>query len=291
MATNRSETNGTSTAEANGTAVEYPVIHFKLIESFGGKRLDTPHGVALTPNGDIMVADRNNKKVQFFTWSCRYMTKLNLVEDPVDLIPISHGRFAITDYKNSLVYIVTQDGKIVKKIGNGILKGPIGITTSEEKTIIFVVDSDDSCIRVFNTQGKQIKVIGSHGNEEGQLNLPSYITINSKSELIVSDTGNSRVQIFTSEGNFVHSFGEDPEFADFFGNITGIAVDVHDNIYISGEDRVNMFSPGGKFICRVDSEDDMLGTPIGIDITKRIPSEVVVSDSVNNRIRIYEQEF
>ncbi|XP_070551847.1 tripartite motif-containing protein 2-like [Ptychodera flava] len=274
---------------------EYPTMHFQVMEKFGSKRLKSPHGVALSLNGDIIVADRGSKRVQFFTWSCRYMTKLDVAEDPIDIAPITRERYAITDHGNAVVYIVTQNGKIIRTIGEGILKAPIGVVAFGEKNAvsIYVVDSEDGCIHVFNLLGKQVKVIGCYGNEDGQLQRPSYIALNSKQELVVSDSGNNRVQIFTSEGDFVRCFGasdDDNENSEGFSDLRGVAVDVHDNIFTACSGGVLMYSPSGKFICRVDSDDDEVGTPVGVAVTQRVPCEVVVSDSDCNLIRIYDRE-
>nr|XP_006814334.1 PREDICTED: tripartite motif-containing protein 2-like [Saccoglossus kowalevskii] len=258
---------------------------FQLVESFGRSRLSNPHGVTLSYNGDIVVADRGNHSVQFFTWSCYYMTCVHMVDGgPTDICAMRYQRFCVTDANNGVVRIITQDGRLVRKIGEGILIRPIGIATLSDN--IFVVDSDNHCVLNFSKLGRVIKKIGSYGNGDAQFCHPSFIAVNGKGELIVSDSGNSRVIVVSQNGECIFSIdgksGEDVQFR----NPRGVAVDFHDNIYVASDHRVLMFSPRGRFLCLV-VDDASLEAPTGLEVTKRNPCEIVVSDSSNNCIRVY----
>ena len=51
------------------------------------------------------------------------------------------------------------------------------------------------------------KTFGEYGNQPGQFNEPSSLTIDPRGFLYVADTGNSRIQKFDSDGNFKKEIG------------------------------------------------------------------------------------
>jgi len=55
--------------------------------------------------------------------------------------------------------------------------------------------------------GGEYSVIGSYGSNEGEFDKPTCVHF-AAGNLYVTDTGNSRVQIFSMEGEFLDSFGK-----------------------------------------------------------------------------------
>lgn len=48
---------------------------------------------------------------------------------------------------------------------------------------------------------------GTEGSEDGQFLIPEGIDIDSAGNIFVADTGNSRIQKFDSDGNFITKWG------------------------------------------------------------------------------------
>ena len=74
---------------------------------------------------------------------------------------------------------------------------------------IFVSDSFNHCVRVFNLNGVLQTTIGSHGTANGKFNLPSGLELNAdKSQLHVVDSYNNRISVFNaSTYAFVQNYG------------------------------------------------------------------------------------
>ena len=86
--------------------------------------------------------------------------------------------------------------------------------------------------------------------------LPQQIAVDDERNIYVADTGNSRIQKFTHEGQFLSSWGTEG-FADGqFQHSTGIAV-YENNVYVvDGErDIVQKFDNDGNFICLLYTSD------------------------------------
>jgi len=101
-----------------------------------------------------------------------------------------------------MIKIFSSTDKLVRTIGNGVLEYPAGMVISGK--FIYVAQPNDSRIVVLNLEdGEKIKHYGATGSTDGNFNWPvalamDYTEISNKSEehLIVSDSGNNRLQWF-----------------------------------------------------------------------------------------------
>ena len=59
------------------------------------------------------------------------------------------------------------------------------------------------CVKVFNNEGVFLYDIGSYGRGEGQLNSPAGLAVDAYNQLIVCDSVNQRVQVFSLTGEFL----------------------------------------------------------------------------------------
>jgi len=70
---------------------------------------------------------------------------------------------------------------------------------------IYVLDSEDVNIKVYDPKGRFLKVISRKGQGPGQLSNPVDIYVDDKDLLYVCDSGNNRISIFNGQGDFVSS--------------------------------------------------------------------------------------
>ena len=73
--------------------------------------------------------------------------------------------------------------------------------------LLWVADSCNHRIQVFDQQGKLVKMWGTQGSEPGQLYYPYCIALDGKGHVYVCEYGNHRVQKFTLDGKSVGCWG------------------------------------------------------------------------------------
>ena len=81
---------------------------------------------------------------------------------------------------------------------------------------------------------------GKTGSEPGSFNQPHTIAIDSQGRVFVGDRGNSRVQIFDGDGNFVDEWTQ-------FGRPSGISINrATDMLYVTDSHSNSRVNPGAR---------------------------------------------
>lgn len=112
----------------------------------------------------------------------------------------------------------------------------------------FVVDEVNSQIIKYDADGNQVSTFGSAGSGNGQFSTPTGIALDAAGNVWVADSGNKRVQKFTtSDGvtyTYAYKFGSSGSGNGEFNAISGIAFSPGGDLYVvdRGNYRVQKFT-------------------------------------------------
>lgn len=254
-----------------------------------------PQQITSDGNGRIYVADTGRQSVfvfdeklsEFFVWD---ESSLNIpFLSPVGIVHAENSLW-VTDSELSLVYRLNYDGELISTIGKGVFNRPTGITFDSEGGRLFIADTADSKIWVFNTKGDLVDEWGSAGTEEGEFNRPTFI-IYRNGELFVADSLNARIQVFDDLGNNVRTFGHRGLYVGDFSRPKGVALDSDGNLYVAESyyDYVLIYNDQGKLLMSLGGPGFNSGQfyqPTGIWIDPQ--DRVFVSDMLNSRIAVFQ---
>jgi DNA-binding beta-propeller fold protein YncE len=147
-----------------------------------------------------------------------------------------------------------ESGKMELGMGGFSHPQALALDTNDN---IYVADTGNNRIRVFNPAGKIINKFGNHGARLGEFNNPSDLTMDNAGNLLVLDEKNFRVQMFTPRGVFKNKFGKRGTGRGEFFSPWGLATDSKRNVFVTDRNlRVQVFDPDGYYITE-------FGTPIG----------------------------
>ncbi|MEN8242357.1 MAG: NHL repeat-containing protein, partial [Chloroflexota bacterium] len=230
-----------------------------LIHQVGGEgaaagEFNQPWGVAVDPAGYVYVADTWNHRVQKFTLDLEYITSWGSYGQgetgdtfwgPRDVAIDLDGNVLVSDTGNKRIVVFDADGNFIAQFGGGgfqlgMLEEPVGIAVSPINNAVFVADTWNQRIQVFeNTisvddfyiSTRQWEIDGWFGQS---LENKPYISVDELNNLLVADPENARVLIFTSEGTFIGYFGElDLVGPNGFGIISGISADGQGGVWVT----------------------------------------------------------
>ena len=134
---------------SDGEGANARVVKFskdgKYMMTWGTKGADpgqfeTPHNIAIDPNGNIWVADRGNKRVQEFDKDGKFLNQMSQFGTPVSIAFDKNDVMYVADgAPENQVVIGTTDGKIIEKIQG--LNTPHGVAVSPDGNTIYVAET------------------------------------------------------------------------------------------------------------------------------------------------------
>lgn len=111
------------------------------------------------------------------------------------------------------------------------LKSPTGVAIHDDK--VFVLDSGNRRVKVFNKQGERILEFGQVGSMVGQFQYPEVIAVDPSGFILVGDGGNAKVLIYHPSGSFVTALGCRGDKPGRFNWVSGLFVTKDREIIIS----------------------------------------------------------
>ncbi|XP_074427765.1 tripartite motif-containing protein 3 isoform X1 [Larus michahellis] len=119
--------------------------------------------------------------------------------------------------------------------------------------------------------------VGSRGREKGEFTNLQGISTSSSGRIVVADSNNQCVQVFSNEGQFRLRFGVRGRSPGQLQRPTGVTVDMNGDIIIADYDNrwVSIFSPEGKFKTKIGA--GRLMGPKGVAVDRN--GHIIVVDN------------
>jgi YD repeat-containing protein len=292
----------------------------------GNAQFKTPAGVAATPNGDVLVTDAGNNRVEVLSRAGQFVTSYGTagsggtagsapqLEDPAGVaVNQSTGNIYVADSGNDRVQELSSEGKLVAMFGFGVadskpqfekcasgchsglaangaggFNDPVGVAV-DPSGAIWVVDRSNNRVEKFSTENNYI---AEYGGAQGiKLAEPTYIAV-SDGNLYIADSGEHRIEEMTQAGAYVGQFGESGTGNGQFANPDGIAANPNTGTLFVGDpgnSRVEEFSRTGTYISQFGTAGSGAGQvkePVGVTVDAL--GQIFVVDSGNARVEAWE---
>jgi DNA-binding beta-propeller fold protein YncE len=276
-------------------------VYQKLYDFISGRverSIVSPYGISVDSAGRMYIVDTYLKMVHVFDCDGNtyfsFPSDRTVFESPIDIaVDDKSGKIYVTDSKQGIVRTFNDFGKTSAGVfGDGLFKRPTGIAVNQKTSELLVVDTLQSQVVRFDLLSLKLKgSFGGDGSTAGMLHYPTNIFVTQRGRIIVADSLNFRVQVFSPEGDFLMVLGEMGHSPGSFSRPKGVAADSDGNIYVVDSlfDNIQMFDPSGNLLMAfgehgVDYGEFWLPTGIYIDDKDRI----YVSDSYNKRVQMFK---
>ncbi len=173
----------------------------------------------------------------------------------------------------------------------GMLSSPAAIAI-DQAGYAYIALTDLHAIWRLDPDGNSISW-GGEGNGEGEFSHPKGIAVAPDGSVYVADSGNDRIQRFTSGGAFIAQWGSPGVDAGQFSWPSSIAVCGEGNVYVTEVEghRVQKFTPEGDFIIQWGSGGKGAGElsgPSGVAVDS--DGSLYVLDTGNYRIQKFVEQ-
>lgn len=202
----------TSSVGASGTVGPSVPNPFTVVATYSAAALGlrNPRGLAVGPDGNLYVTDGTDRVT---------------VVSPAGKVL---RRFGGPGVGPGQLTLVTKDPRDPTDMAESIAVGPDGK--------VYVSDSGNGRVEVFNPTGKFVRKVGSFGVNEGQFELPYDVAVDASSDLYIVDEQFNTVSKFSPTGQFLREIGgvSDPD-PELRGEFHLASVDPHGHLITTSD--------------------------------------------------------
>ncbi|MEM7703908.1 MAG: 6-bladed beta-propeller [Pseudomonadota bacterium] len=261
-----------------------------------------PLGIAAQANGNLLVSDIFNNRVQVFTPEGMPLSSFGGPGSPGELIGpgqiavSAQGDIYLSELTASRVSVFDENFNFIRRIGsfgsgNGEFDLPRGVGI-DSQGFVYVADGNNHRVQKFTPDGTYVDQWGVRGSENGNFERPNSLVVGPGDLIYVADRDLDRIQIFESDGTFVSVFGESGTGPGQFNIPESMAFDSFGFLYVADvfNDRYQAFTANGEYVGKYDMPGVAPGSltrPGGIyfDNSQR----VFMVDGRNNRLQRFSR--
>jgi len=187
-------------------------------------KFNSPFGVGVRANGSFMVAEsRGNPGITKFDAAGNYLGRITEIDGygklggPFDVDIAQSGNIYIADTLAHRVLVLNPSEKLMLKIGTGQATAePAGfhephfIAANEKLGLIYVADTHNNRLQIFDMQGKLLKILGKSGlREPGTYLFSNGVTCDEDGYVYAMNWSGGFINVYNPKWELIESFGRD----------------------------------------------------------------------------------
>ena len=257
-------------------------------------QFDSPTGMCVDGNGNILVADTGNSRIEKFSPTGTFLSIIGAkgsghgqLADPNGIAIDRSGNIYVAEIDSKhRVQKLGPDGTFVAEWAPG-LYGPRRIAIGPDDSI-YVVDSGRNRIVKFSPDGQVLTTWGSEGSGDGQFKGFSSVAVDpTTNKVYVADSLNKRIQIFDSTGKFLTKWPV-PEWGQPLG-FEDLAIDPEKGRLYASSAHTNIILvfdlQGNRIGTLTPKPPDKLEGPSALALSNR---KLYVLNMAGNRVSVIE---
>ena len=213
-----------------------------------------------------------------------------MLNSPIGVAVTAEDEVVVADNQNHRVQVFDSNGTFLRSFGHkgknaGEFKNPTGIAIDKDRKIL-VSECYNHRVQILSWEGRHLGSFGGQGSLDSQLSYPFGLSLDSNGHVIVADTGNKLIKVFTPDGRFVMKIGGQGSFSSPVHCVqSGECFIVSDR----NEHCIKVFSREGHFQYKFGKNgagDGEFNCPHFLSVTQS--KHLLVCDRNNHRIQVFK---
>ena len=177
-----------------------------------------PRDITVLANGNLVVADTVNRRVQILSSTGNPIQSLTgdelSFEEPLAVAANSRNEILVLDSTRQWIYRYDANGAFIDRFGGptAYLFHPRGMTVFENDTLA-LADTGKGRLIFFSADGAQAGVLGGPGSGPGQFEEPTSVLRDTQGNYLVAEAMNHRLQQVDAAGNPLEQWSIPPAYA------------------------------------------------------------------------------
>lgn len=243
--------------------LEYAILGRKPPE----RLINQPYSVASDGQGRLFIADFSGGILHVYDIPHHSYRKLIAGENGLQKVFVDRSGeiWALNSLKNIVLRFANDETRQADVKLSGVER-VASFAVDRSRGVIYVVDSAQHQLNLYDLRGTFLRSIGKRGNQPGEFNFPGDIDLDAAGNLYIVDTMNARIQVLTPDGTPLRTFGERGTARGAFSVPKGIAVSPSGLIYVSDstQHKLVIFSNEGEFLLTLGARYVYAGGDSGI---------------------------
>ncbi len=185
------------------------LLEWRIVPNDNG----TPTNITIDEKGEIWIPDTHNARILHYNPQGELLSSFGEYgEEPGKFIYItgicfgSRGELFVIEYGiHDRVQVFSREGKYLGRCwgdhgeGEEQFNRPMGIERGPDG-LLYIVDAANHRIKVYNEEGKRIRIMGKNGKGPGEFDFPYDLDIDAQGNLYIAEFANHRIQKLSPEG-------------------------------------------------------------------------------------------
>ena len=255
--------------------------------------LSYPYSIAFNSHQEMIVSEWGGHRLSIFdirgqkiqTFGSRGVSR-DQMESPAGIATDDTDNIYVSSFHKLQKF--TSSGELIKCVGqrgSKVFNHPRGVILYYNQ--VYVCDSFNNCIQVFDLDLNFVRSIGSYGKGKGKFSSPQDVKFDTAGNMYVAEFENGRVQVLDTSGLFIRAFGQ--EGKGKLRRPSGLHI-VDKYVYVSdfSGNCIVVYETSGQFFTsfgRSGQNEGEFHSPRCI--TSCTDGFIYVCDYLNNRVQIF----